>query len=144
MVSPRVFQLNALPAPTDRQKTQMYLQRYVERFPAAGEIILFDRSWYNRAGVERVMGFCTEKEYQRFLRTTPAFEMNALMTMAGPSPVVSLEPYFTEAYYRKDLPVCWLRDWQGIEAPVFNRFCFFGYAGFGFIDSAGAGSLASR
>ena len=75
-VSPRVFQINALPAPTERQKTQMYLQRYVERFPAAGEVVLFDRSWYNRAGVERVMGFCTDKEYQRFLRTTPAFERN--------------------------------------------------------------------
>jgi len=77
-VSPRVFRINALPAPTDRQKTQMYLQRYVERFPAAGEVVLFDRSWYNRAGVERVMGFCTDKEYQRFLRTTPAFERNLI------------------------------------------------------------------
>jgi len=73
-VSPRVFQVNALPAPSERQKTQMYLQRYIERFPAAGEIILFDRSWYNRAGVERVMGFCTDKEYQRFMRTAPGFE----------------------------------------------------------------------
>ena len=75
-VSPRVFQVKALPAPTERQKTQMYMQRYVERFPAAGEITLFDRSWYNRAGVERVMEFCTDKEYQLFLRTTPDFERN--------------------------------------------------------------------
>jgi polyphosphate kinase 2 len=73
-VSPRVFQVNALPAPTDRQKTQMYFQRYFERFPAAGEIVIFDRSWYNRAGVERVMGFCTDEEYHRFLKRTPAVE----------------------------------------------------------------------
>ena len=73
-VSPRVFQINALPAPTERQKTQMYFQRYIERFPAAGEVILFDRSWYNRAGVERVMGFCTDEEYHRFLERTPALE----------------------------------------------------------------------
>ncbi len=73
-VSPRVFQVNALPAPTERQKTQMYFQRYIERFPAAGEIVIFDRSWYNRAGVERVMGFCTDEEYHRFLERTPAIE----------------------------------------------------------------------
>ena len=73
-VSPRVFQINALPAPTERQKTQMYYQRYIERFPAAGEIIMFDRSWYNRAGVERVMGFCTDEEYDRFLKRTPTVE----------------------------------------------------------------------
>lgn len=73
-VSPRVFQVNALPAPTDRQKSQMYIQRYMERFPAAGEIAIFDRSWYNRAGVERVMGFCTDEEYHRFLELTPAVE----------------------------------------------------------------------
>ena len=73
-VSPRVFQINALPAPTERQKTQMYYQRYIERFPAAGEIVIFDRSWYNRAGVERVMGFCTDEEYHRFLERTPALE----------------------------------------------------------------------
>jgi len=73
-VSPRVFQINALPAPTERQKTQMYYQRYIERFPAAGEIIIFDRSWYNRAGVEHVMGFCTDKEYDQFLKRTPAIE----------------------------------------------------------------------
>ena len=73
-VSPRVFQINALPAPTERQKTQMYYQRYIERFPAAGEIIMFDRSWYNRAGVERVMGFCSDEEYDRFLKRTPTVE----------------------------------------------------------------------
>jgi polyphosphate kinase 2 len=64
----------ALPKPTDRQKTQWYFQRYVDELPAAGEIVLFDRSWYNRAGVERVLGFCTPHEYQRFLRQCPIFE----------------------------------------------------------------------
>src|SRR5215471_14345112 len=66
-VSPRVFRVTVLPAPSDREKTEMYMQRYIERFPAAGEIIIFDRSWYNRAGVEYVMGFCTEAQHQRFL-----------------------------------------------------------------------------
>ena len=73
-VSPRVFRLVALPAPTDREKTQLYIQRYLGHFPAAGEIIMFDRSWYNRAGVERVMGFCSDYEYERFLKMTPSFE----------------------------------------------------------------------
>ena len=73
-VSPRVFRVVALPAPTEREKTQLYLQRYLKHFPAAGEVILFDRSWYNRAGVERVMGFCTDHEYERFLKMAPAFE----------------------------------------------------------------------
>jgi polyphosphate kinase len=73
-VSPRVFRVVALPAPTDREKTQMFAQRYIERFPAAGEIIVFDRSWYNRAGVEKVMGFVGEKEVERFLSLVPEFE----------------------------------------------------------------------
>ena len=73
-VSPRVFRVEALPAPSEREKTQMYAQRYIRRFPAAGEIVLFDRSWYNRAGVERVMKFCTKKDYERFLNYTPIFE----------------------------------------------------------------------
>jgi len=73
-VSPRVFRIAALPSPSDRQKTQMFMQRYIERFPAAGEIIIFDRSWYNRAGVEYVMGFCTEAEHQRFLDLCPQVE----------------------------------------------------------------------
>ena len=72
--SPRVFRVNALPSPSERQKTQLYAQRYIERFPAAGEVILFDRSWYNRAGVEKVMGFCSDDQYERFLRTVPRFE----------------------------------------------------------------------
>ena len=67
-VSPRVFKVVALSAPTERERSQMYLQRYVEHFPAAGEVVIFDRSWYNRAGVEPVMGFCTPAETERFLR----------------------------------------------------------------------------
>ncbi|WP_374956886.1 polyphosphate kinase 2 [Paraburkholderia sp. BL18I3N2] len=73
-VSPRVFRVIALTAPTDREKTQMYIQRYMPHLPAAGEIVLFDRSWYNRAGVERVMGFCTEDQVSNFLRAVPLIE----------------------------------------------------------------------
>jgi polyphosphate kinase len=73
-VSPRVFRVVALPAPTEREKSQMYAQRYISHFPAAGEVVIFDRSWYNRAGVERVMGFCPEDEAFRFLRLVPLFE----------------------------------------------------------------------
>ena len=73
-VSPRVFRLVALPAPTERQKTQIYAQRYIEQLPAGGEVVIFDRSWYNRAGVEHVMGFCTEEEYKKFLKGCPPFE----------------------------------------------------------------------
>ncbi len=73
-LNPRAARIAALPAPTERERTQWYFQRYIEHLPAAGEIVLFDRSWYNRAGVERVMGFCTADEYQRFLRQCPIFE----------------------------------------------------------------------
>ncbi|MFF4693299.1 polyphosphate kinase 2 [Streptomyces sp. NPDC001307] len=73
-LNPRVARIVALPKPTERERTQWYFQRYVEHLPAAGEIVLFDRSWYNRAGVERVMGFCTREEYQLFLRQCPVFE----------------------------------------------------------------------
>ncbi len=73
-LNPRVCRVVALPAPTEREKTQWYFQRYVAHLPAAGEMVLFDRSWYNRAGVERVMGFCTEAEYNEFLRSVPEFE----------------------------------------------------------------------
>src|SRR4051812_13998239 len=73
-VSPRVFRVVALPAPSDREKSQMYMQRYMQHFPAAGEIVIFDRSWYNRAGVERVMGFCSDKQYRRFLENCPDVE----------------------------------------------------------------------
>jgi polyphosphate kinase len=73
-VSPRIFHLVALPAPSDREKTQMYVQRYMQHFPAAGEVVLFDRSWYNRAGVEYVMDFCTKDQYQAFVENCPKFE----------------------------------------------------------------------
>jgi polyphosphate kinase 2 len=73
-VSPRAFRVVALPAPSDREKSQMYFQRYMQHFPAAGEIVIFDRSWYNRAGVEHVMGFCTGKEHERFLELCPVVE----------------------------------------------------------------------
>jgi polyphosphate kinase 2 len=73
-LNPRICRIVALPAPTEREKTQWYFQRYVAHLPAAGEIVLLDRSWYNRAGVERVMGFCTDEEYQEFLRSCPEFE----------------------------------------------------------------------
>jgi polyphosphate kinase 2 len=73
-VSPRTFRVVALPAPNERERSKLYLQRYIEHFPAAGEIVIFDRSWYNRAGVERVMGYASEKEIERFLRDVPKFE----------------------------------------------------------------------
>ena len=77
-VSPRVFRVVALPSPTEREKSQMYAQRYFPHLPAAGEVVIFDRSWYNRAGVERVMGFCTEAEAKEFLDVAPAFERLAV------------------------------------------------------------------
>src|SRR4249919_687466 len=73
-VSPRVFRVIALPAPTEREKSQMYIQRYIGHLPAAGEVVIFDRSWYNRAGVERVMGFCTPEQAKRFLKAVPMVE----------------------------------------------------------------------
>jgi polyphosphate kinase 2 len=80
-VSPRVFRVVALPTPTEREKSQMYVQRYIPHLPAGGEVVIFDRSWYNRAGVERVMGFCTDDQVARFLDVTPSFEK--AMTEAG-------------------------------------------------------------
>jgi polyphosphate kinase 2 len=73
-VSPRVFRVVALPAPTEREKSQMYIQRYISHLPAAGEIVIFDRSWYNRAGVERIMDFCSEEQVKRFFQLTPSLE----------------------------------------------------------------------
>ena len=87
-VSPRVFRVVALPAPSDRQKTQVYMQRYIEQLPAAGEVVIFDRSWYNRPGVERVMGYCSEHAAQRFLQVIPHLE--ALLTESG----ITLVKYF--------------------------------------------------
>ena len=80
-VSPRVFRVVALPAPTEREKSQMYIQRYMQHFPAAGEVVIFDRSWYNRAGVERVMGFCSDEEVKWFLNVVPQVEF--AMTKSG-------------------------------------------------------------
>ena len=80
-VSSRVFRVVALPAPSEREKSQLYMQRYIRKMPSAGEVILFDRSWYNRAGVEKVMGFCSNKDYENFLINTPAFE--DYLTKAG-------------------------------------------------------------
>src|SRR3954467_5411223 len=77
-VSPRVFRVIALPAPSDRERTQMFVQRYFQHFPAAGEIVIFDRSWYNRAGVEYVMGFCTEEQNRRFLELCPEIEKHVV------------------------------------------------------------------
>jgi len=89
-VSPRVFRVIALPAPTDREKSQMYFQRYIPHLPAAGEVVIFDRSWYNRAGVERVMGFCSDEEVEWFLETTPSVE--SAITRSG----VTLLKYWLE------------------------------------------------
>lgn len=80
-VSPRVFRVVALSAPSDREKTQIYMQRYLKHFPAAGEVVIFDRSWYNRAGVEKVMGFCTDQQYNDFLNDCPQFE--SFLTRSG-------------------------------------------------------------
>jgi len=77
-VSPRVFRVVALPAPSERERSQVHFQRYFEHFPAGGEIVILDRSWYNRAGVERVMGFCTDEEYDRFLKVCPAWEKDII------------------------------------------------------------------
>jgi polyphosphate kinase 2 len=79
-VSPRIFRVVALPAPSDRERTQLYMQRYLAHFPAAGEIVIFDRSWYNRAGVEHVMGFCSQKQYRRFLDLCPLFERHMVQS----------------------------------------------------------------
>jgi polyphosphate kinase 2 len=79
-VSPRVFRVVALPAPSDREKTQLYAQRYIEHFPAGGEVVIFDRSWYNRAGVEYVMEFCTKDEYKEFVENCPIFEDHIVKT----------------------------------------------------------------
>ena len=78
-LSPRVFRVIALPAPSSREKTQIYMQRYVQHFPAAGEVVIFDRSWYNRAGVEYVMGFCTDEQHKRFLELCPEFEKSVMV-----------------------------------------------------------------
>jgi Uncharacterized conserved protein len=89
-LNPRVCRVVALGTPTEREKTQWYFQRYVAQLPAAGEMVLFDRSWYNRAGVEHVMGFCTEDEYQEFLRSCPEFERMLIRSRHHPDQVLVL------------------------------------------------------
>ena len=107
-VSPRVFRVVALGTPSDREKSQLYYQRYVQHLPAGGEIVLFDRSWYNRAGVERVMGFCTDAEYQEFLRTCPGFEF--ALVQSG----IILLKYWLEVDQDRQLE----RFWERIEDPT--------------------------
>ncbi|RWN98786.1 polyphosphate kinase 2 [Mesorhizobium sp.] len=122
-VSPRVFRVVALPAPTDREKTQIYIQRYVQHLPAGGEIVIFDRSWYNRPGVERVMGFCSEKQVRRFLEQAPGFE--ATLVESG----ITLLKYFLDVSeeeqerrfrQRADDP---LRQWKlsPMDVESYNR-----------------------
>lgn len=94
-VSPRVFRVQALPAPSDREKTQMYIQRYMQHFPAAGEIVIWDRSWYNRAGVEHVMGFCTKEQYEGFLEHAAVVE--GYITRAG----ITLIKYWLEVSHEE-------------------------------------------
>ena len=111
-VSPRVFRVVALPAPSEREKTQLFIQRYIERFPAAGEIVIFDRSWYNRAGVERVMGFVDEERYQNFLKLCPEIEMhivNADITLIKVWLEVGMEEQERRFAARVDDP---LRQWK--------------------------------
>jgi polyphosphate kinase len=107
-VSPRVFRIIALPAPSDRQKTQIYMQRFIEHLPAAGEVVIFDRSWYNRPGVERVMGFCTEHAAQRFLQEIPHLE--ALLTESG---ITLLKYFLTVSEAEQERRFC-----QRIDDPV--------------------------
>ncbi len=111
-VSPRVFRVVALPAPTDREKTQMFIQRYIERFPAAGEIVIFDRSWYNRAGVERVMGFVDDRRYWGFLKLCPEIEahiVNAGITLVKIWLEVGMKEQERRFAARVDDP---LRQWK--------------------------------
>jgi polyphosphate kinase 2 len=110
-VSPRVFRVVALPAPSDRQRTQLYMQRYIEELPAAGEVVIFDRSWYNRAGVERVMGFCTDEAARRFLREIPHLE--ALLTESG---ITLLKYFLTVGEAEQDR-----RFRQRIDDPIRQR-----------------------
>ena len=106
-VSPRVFRVIALPAPGEREKSQMYGQRYIPHLPAAGEVVIFDRSWYNRAGVERVMGFCTDEQARRFLSTVPLFE--TLMIESG----IILLKYWLEVSPEEQIPAAGSRITDG-------------------------------
>jgi polyphosphate kinase len=128
-VSPRVFRVVALPAPSDREKSQMYMQRYVERFPAAGEIVIFDRSWYNRAGVEYVMGFCTEQEHRRFLELCPVVEryvVNGGIQLIKYWLEVSCEEQERRFQARIDDP---LRQWKLSPTDLPSRSRWYDYSG---------------
>src|SRR5215510_13010757 len=97
-LNPRLCRVAALPAPNERERTQWYFQRYISHLPAAGEIVLFDRSWYNRAGVERVMGFCTDDEYEEFFRSVPEFER--MLVRSG---IILLKYWFSITYEEQHL-----------------------------------------
>ena len=127
-VSPRVFRLVALPAPSDREKTQMYLQRYMQHFPAAGEVVIFDRSWYNRAGVEYVMGFCTKEQHHDFLKLCPEVEryiVNAGIKLVKIWLEVSDEEQKRRFEARMDDP---LRQWKLSPMDLPSRAKWFEYS----------------
>ncbi len=127
-VSPRVFRVAALPAPSDREKTQMYLQRYMQHFPAAGEIVIFDRSWYNRAGVEHVLGFCTKEQYREFLAVCPQVEK--YIVDAGVQLIkVWLESSDAEQKRRFEARIeDPLRQWKLSPTDLFSRTKWFDYS----------------
>ena len=127
-VSPRVFRVAALPAPSDREKTQMYLQRYMQHFPAAGEIVIFDRSWYNRAGVEHVLGFCTKEQYREFLAVCPQVEK--YIVDAGIQLIkVWLESSDAEQKRRFEARIeDPLRQWKLSPTDLFSRSKWFEYS----------------
>jgi len=127
-VSPRVFRVAALPAPSDREKTQMYLQRYMQHFPAAGEIVIFDRSWYNRAGVEYVLGFCTKEQHREFLAVCPQVEK--YIVDAGVRLIkVWLESSDAEQKRRFEARIeDPLRQWKLSPTDLFSRSKWFEYS----------------
>jgi polyphosphate kinase 2 len=125
--NPRIVRVTALPRPTDRERSAWYYQRYVAHLPAAGEIVLFDRSWYNRAGVERVMGFCTDAEYQTFLRTCPRFEdllLDEGITLVKYWLMVSAEEQERRFRERIDDPT---KRWKLSEMDLLGRAHWFDY-----------------
>ena len=127
-VSPRVFRVVALPAPSSREKTQLYMQRYMEHFPAAGEVVIFDRSWYNRAGVERVLGFCTDEEYESFLKVCPTVE--AYLVRSGIILVkIWLEVSADEQKRRFEARITSpLRQWKLSPTDLYSRSKWFEYS----------------
>lgn len=114
-VSPRIFRVVALPSPTEREKSQLYFQRYIKHLPAAGEIVIFDRSWYNRAGVERVMGFCTPEEVQKFLDGAPMVERG--MVESG----IILLKYWLEVSPQEQGAVCGIASTTGVKSGSSRR-----------------------